>query len=60
MKQTVEEAVDALRRFPDLGRPSRVRDVRELVINGTPYILVYRRMEKQVAILRLFHVAQKR
>lgn len=46
---------------PKAGRPGRVRGTRELVIDGIPFILVYRIVERsdQVQILRVLHDAQQ-
>jgi len=44
---------------PGLGRAGRVKGTRELVLNGAPFILVYREQQKSVEILRVLHAAQK-
>jgi addiction module RelE/StbE family toxin len=46
---------------PKAGRPGRVQGTRELVIEGVPFILVYRIVDRvgQVQILRLLHDAQQ-
>lgn len=46
---------------PRAGRPGRVRDTRELVIDGIPFLLVYRIVDRieQVQILRVLHDAQQ-
>lgn len=46
---------------PRVGRPGRVRDTRELVIDGIPFLLVYRIVDRieQVQILRVLHDAQQ-
>ena len=44
---------------PLMGRVGRVRGTRELVIQGTPYILVYRVRGGVVQILHLLHGAQQ-
>lgn len=46
---------------PRVGRPGRVRDTRELVIDGVPFLLVYRIVDRieQVQILRVLHDAQQ-
>ena len=50
---------DRLIDFPESGRPGRVHDTRELVVPGSPYILVYRLSLSEVVILRIFHGAQR-
>lgn len=43
----------------DIGRAGRMKGTRELVINGTPFILVYQVNPNDVLILNLLHGAQK-
>ncbi len=44
---------------PDMGRGGRMRGTRELVLTGTPFILVYRQPADTVEILRVLHGAQQ-
>lgn len=46
--------------YPKAGRPGRVSGTRELVIDGIPFILIYRIVEHldQLQILRVLHEAQ--
>lgn len=44
-----------LDQFPKIGRSGAVKDTRELIIPSTPYVCVYRIVERQVEILRLLH-----
>lgn len=57
----IEQQSDMLADHPEMGRIGRRRGTRELVINRTPFILVYRvrPKAKRVEILRLLHGAQK-
>jgi len=48
----------ALVDFPLAGRPGRIDGTRELTINGTRYIFVYRIVDETVWILRVFHTAR--
>jgi addiction module RelE/StbE family toxin len=52
------ETVSALAYHPKLGRVGRDPTTRELVINGTPYIAVYR-LRERVEIITIFHGARK-
>jgi len=52
------EAGNALEVFPNRGRANQMTDVRELVIVGTPYILIYRVLDHSVEILTVWHSAQ--
>ncbi len=44
---------------PGIGRPGRIRGTKELVVTGTPFILVYRVRGAQVEILRVLHGRQQ-
>lgn len=57
----IEQQSDMLADHPAIGRVGRRRGTRELVINRTPFILVYRVRAKarRIEILRLLHGAQK-
>jgi toxin ParE1/3/4 len=52
-------AVARLEAYPESAPPGRVRGTRELTINGTPYVVVYRIERSAVVILRLLHGAQR-
>ncbi len=53
------EAASHLRRSPQMGKRGRVVDTRELVIAGTPYIVVYRIEGDQVQVVAVIHAAQR-
>ena len=52
--------VEALRNHPRLGRAGTEPGVRELVIGGTPYVILYRVRGKRVIISTVWHGAQSR
>ena len=52
--------VEALRNYPYLGRAGARPGVRELVIGGTPYIVIYGVRGKRVVIRTIWHGAQRR
>jgi plasmid stabilization system protein ParE len=54
-KSLVETRILQLVRFAELGRKSRRAGVRELPIEGTPYVVVNRRLGPDILILRIFH-----
>jgi plasmid stabilization system protein ParE len=54
-KSLVENGILKLVRFKELGRKTRRLGVREFAIEGTPYIVVNRRLGDDILILRLFH-----
>lgn len=57
--QRIFQAVNLLKKNPSLGRPGRVVGTRELVVEGTPYIVPYRVRGEAVEVLRVFHSARK-
>ncbi len=52
--------VEALREHPYLGRAGVEPGIRELVISGTPYVVLYRVQGKRVIISTVWHGAQRR
>jgi plasmid stabilization system protein ParE len=54
-KSLVENKILQLVRFDQLGRKSRRIGVREFPIEGTPYVVVNRRLDDELLILRIFH-----
>ena len=57
-KSLVETRILQLVRFSELGRKSRRVGVRELQIEGTPYVVVNRRLGDEILILRIFHIGK--
>jgi toxin ParE1/3/4 len=55
----VREAVEYLLEHPNTGRPGRLPTTRELVISGTPFIIVYWVRGMAVQILRVLHHSRK-
>lgn len=53
-KSLVETRIQQLVRFDQLGRKTRRQGVRELPIEGTPYVVVSKRHEDEIVILRMF------
>ena len=51
-------AVERLDHFPGIGRAGRVDGTKELVIDGTPYIVPYRKKGERIEILRVYHSAR--
>jgi toxin ParE1/3/4 len=52
--------VEALKTYPHLGRAGAEPGVRELVIGGTPYIVLYRVRGKRVTINTIWHEVQRK
>ena len=55
----IKAQVEILRRYPEAGRPGRIRGTRELVISGTPYIVGYSIAENAITILAVLHGARR-
>lgn len=55
----IHEAARRLRKLPGMGRPGRVRGTRELIVQRTSYILVYRVQSGIIRILRVFRGARR-
>lgn len=58
---SVMARVASLADHPEQGRPGRRRGTRELVVPGTPFVVVYRLQARpeRVEILRVLHGKQK-
>jgi toxin ParE1/3/4 len=51
---------ELLSTHPLLGRPGANPKMRELIVPGTPYILVYRAQKRRVLISTVLHGARRR
>jgi toxin ParE1/3/4 len=58
VNRRIREAAQRLAALPISGRAGRRPGIRELVIPGLPYLLIYRLRSDGVEILRLFHTAR--
>ena len=59
MGDAIEAAVARLADNPESAPRGRVPGTRELVVTGTPYVVVYRIEPDAVVILRVLHGAQR-
>ncbi|MBU0656347.1 MAG: type II toxin-antitoxin system RelE/ParE family toxin [Gammaproteobacteria bacterium] len=57
--ELIEKRVGQLADHPHLGREGRVTATRELIIAGTPFIVVYQLVPGQVQILAVLHGAMR-
>lgn len=58
----VLQAAGRLADYPRMGRPGRRRGTRELVVPGTPFVVVYRVQEQEaclIQVIRFLHGAQQ-
>jgi plasmid stabilization system protein ParE len=59
--QRLRNAAELLASFPQMGRPGALAGTRELVVQGLPYLIVYRiEGQGQIVVLGVYHGAQKR
>jgi len=58
MIRRIREAILATARMPQIGRIGRVKGTREITVSGTPYLVTYRIVERQVHVLAILHGAQ--
>ena len=57
-RSAVRQAIRSLDQFSNRGRPSRITGLREIVVRGTPYVVVYRVEADLVTVLRIRHSSQ--
>jgi toxin ParE1/3/4 len=57
--ERIQRQIRILAKFPEGGRGGRVEGTRELVIQRTPYLVVYRVTRERVHILRVLHGARR-
>jgi toxin ParE1/3/4 len=60
MASRILAVVEALKLHPHLGHPSAEPEIRELVIGGTPFIILYRVKGQRVTINTIWHGAQRK
>lgn len=58
IRTALDAAAERLGIHPRLGKSGRARKTRELVVAGTPYLLIYRVSPKKVEIARVLHGRQ--
>jgi toxin ParE1/3/4 len=59
MVERIREAVGHLAENPDSGRSGRVAGTRELIVNGTPFIVPYRTRGGDLEVLTVLHSARR-
>ena len=57
--EEIHTQIGLLVEYPALGRPGRWPGTRELVVNRTPYIVIYRVKATSISIARILHGAQQ-
>jgi toxin ParE1/3/4 len=59
MATRIVAIVEALRSHPHLGRPGADPGFRELIVGGSPYIIVYQVKRKRITVTNISHAAQR-
>jgi toxin ParE1/3/4 len=59
LDEEIEKQTNQLQTFPELGKVGRVQTTRELMINRTPFVLIYRILDNEVQLLRLLRHEQQ-
>lgn len=57
--QRIKDKVSLLREQPGMGRPGRVPNTKELLVDQTPFILPYRVRDNKIEILRVLHTSRR-
>jgi len=55
----IKKKVSLLSEQPGIGRPGRVPNTKELIIDHTPFILPYRVRDNKIEILRVLHASRR-
>jgi len=57
--ERIENAINRLLQYPEIGRLGQVMGTRELVVTGTPFIVPYRVRGDRLEILAVIHGARR-
>jgi toxin ParE1/3/4 len=57
--ERIFDAIDYLTSFPSMGRNGRVPNTKELIVSGTPFVVVYQIRSHVIFILRILHGARR-
>jgi toxin ParE1/3/4 len=55
----VLDAIEYLLQFPNMGRVGRLVGTRELIVSGTPFIVIYQVRRFDIYVLRILHAVRK-
>lgn len=53
------ETIENIATFPSIGRLGQVPQTKELVVSGTPLIIVYQVKQDTLYVVRMIHTARK-
>jgi toxin ParE1/3/4 len=58
-RERISRAVARLRQMPRIGKPGRLENTRELLVTGTPFILIYEIAGDRIDIIHILHGRQQ-
>jgi plasmid stabilization system protein ParE len=58
--RTLKNTLHFLSEFPDCGQPVERKDVHVRVVAQLPFVILYRRNEKTITVVRIMHNKRKR
>lgn len=58
LRVAIDEAINLVCRFPEMGRPGRIHGTRELIVHPN-HIVIYQITETTIDILRILHTRQR-
>ena len=56
---TILRCIESPNDFPGQGRPGRLPHTREVIIPDTPFLVVYKAVDKTIQIITVLHTARK-
>lgn len=59
VQERIEQAIGLLAAQPGMGRAGRVDGTRELVVDGTSYIIPYRVQGREIQLAAMIHARQR-
>jgi toxin ParE1/3/4 len=58
VRSAIRNTIRSLRRMPNRGRVSVLPDLREIVVTGAPYVVIYAVEARAVTVMRVRHTSQ--
>ena len=56
---SIEKMIEYLADYPQIGREGYVKNTREMVVPGLPFVIVYKIYSKQIIIVAIMHTSKK-
>ncbi len=56
---SIENMIDHLEKFSELGKVGRVKNTRELTVPKLPFIIIYKLYKTHIAIVSIMHTSKK-